>query len=153
MPPVTLAAMFALLRKPLDVMFWRLYADEIRLNPQAPAACCILGMSQVWIVIAFTCTGLLAPLTSILRHMRSTHFESSIALPSSALWFLATVVLAALIATFASLRLYWRFRLTPEKAAALHSDPSYDRDAATLIAIKATGAALLFMVVMWGFFH
>ena len=66
-------------------------------------------------------------------------------------WFLVTVCVAGLIATLVAWRLYWRYRLTPEKAAAL--DASYDRDEAMAVTMKLLSGAMIFMAVMFILFR
>src|SRR5579863_800800 len=140
-------SMVSSIRRAFDRVFWRQYADEIRLNPEAPAMCCFLGMSQVLIVLFGFAAGLLAPVVRLLRYILGrTGLVDSPAFGFDLRWFIATCCVAAFIALFVSFRLYWQYRLTPDRAAAL--DANYDRDEATITAVKLTVSALIFMAVM-----
>jgi hypothetical protein len=127
-------------RSAFDRMFWRQYADEIRLHPEDPAICCLLGMSQVSIVIFLFAMGLLAPVAHLLRYIlgRSGGFDVR--------WFLGMCCIAAFVALFVPFRLYWQYRLVPDRAVA--RDPDFERDAAAATALIGTMAALIFMAVM-----
>jgi len=134
------------IRAAFDRMFWRQYADEIRLHPEAPAVCCILGMSQVSIVLFLVALGLLAPLVRLLRYIVSaTGIADSPVSGFDLRWFLGMSCVAFVLALFVSFRLYWHYRLTPDRAARLEPN---DRDEATITAVKLTGGALAFMALM-----
>jgi hypothetical protein len=134
------------IRAAFDRMFWRQYADEIRLHPEAPAVCCVLGMSQVSIVLFLFALGLLAPLFRLLRYIVSAAgIAGSPASGFDLRWFLGMSCVAFVFALFVSFRLYWRYRLTPDRAATLDSN---ERDETTTTAIKLTGSALVFMALM-----
>jgi hypothetical protein len=127
------------IRGAFDRMFWRQYADEIRLHPEAPAICCFLGMSQVSIVLFLFAMGLLAPLVHAVRYMLGrSGFDIR--------WFIGTGCVAAFIALSACFSMYWRYRLVPDRAAAL--DTNLDRDEVTVTAVKSTLGALIFLAVM-----
>jgi hypothetical protein len=134
------------IRAAFDRMFWRQYADEIRRHPEAPAVCCVLGMSQVSIVLFLFALGLLAPLVRLLRYIVSaTGIAESSASGFNLRWFLGMSFVAFVLALFVSFRLYWHYRLTPDRATML--DPK-DRDETTITVIKLTGSALAFMALM-----
>jgi hypothetical protein len=135
------------IRSAFDRMFWRQYADEIHLHPEAPAMCCLLGMSQVSIVIFLFAMGLLAPVVHLLRYvLRRSGVTDPLASGFDLRWFVAMCCVAAFIAVFISFRLYWQYRLAPDRAAA--RDPNAERDEATVTAVKLTMAALIFMATM-----
>jgi hypothetical protein len=128
------------IRGAFDRIFWRQYADEIRLHPEAPAICCLLGMSHVSIIVFLFALGVLAPVVHLLRYLLSGSGGFDLR------WFIGMCCVAALVALLVSLRLYWQYRLVPDRAAA--RDPNLERDETTVTAVKLTGAALIFMAVM-----
>jgi len=88
----------------------------------------------------------------LLRYiLRSAGVGDSPAIGVNLRWFIGMCCVAAVVALFISFFIYWRYRLTPERAAAL--DANYDRDEATITAVKLTGSALIFMAVMMTLFR
>jgi hypothetical protein len=137
----------SMVRKALDQLFWRQYADELHSNPESPVACCILGMSHVWVIALVTSIGLLAPIFYSLR--RIVYLEggaSGIGIDAGLLWFIVLALIAMSMATWLTFGLYWRYRLVPEKALALYERD--DRDRTTAIAMIYLGVALGFMALM-----
>jgi hypothetical protein len=136
-----------MIRRPLDRLFWRQYADEIHQHPEAPSICCLLGMSHVVFIIFIFAIGFLAPVVHLLRYLLGRYgVTAQWAGGFDFRWFLCLCCAAGLIASFLGFRLYWRYRLEPDRAAAL--DPNFERDEATITAVKLTLAAFTFMGVM-----
>ena len=111
--------------------------------------CCFLGMSQVTLVIFLFLMGLLAPLVRVVRYiLNQSGLYGAQHSGFNLYWFVGMVAMSAVVSMWVSFRLYWRYRLTPDKAAAVDHNVRYDRDNATITAIKVTGSALIFMAVM-----
>ena len=91
------------------------------------------------IVLFLFAMGLLAPLVHAVRYMLGrSGFDIR--------WFIGTGCVAAFIALSACFSMYWRYRLVPDRAAAL--DTNLDRDEVTVTAVKSTLGALIFLAVM-----
>lgn len=139
------------LRRNLDAIFWRQYADEIHLHPEAPFASCLLGMTQVWLVLYALAVATLAPVIRGLRFVISVIGVRTLgAGRSGSVWFTSLLLISALVATMMSLRLYWKYRLTPDRAARL--EPNEGRDDATLMSIKLIAGAMVLAGLMIALF-
>jgi hypothetical protein len=139
------------LRQPLDTMFWRSYGDEIRLHPEAPVSCCLLGMSHVFLILWIFVVALLVPFAHVLQNLlRSSRWLEAVALPPKLHWFIGICVLAGLISGSIVMRLYWRYRLSPDRAMRL--DTNYDRGRATAYAVGLSAGVLALMAAMFKLF-